>query len=534
MLTVLADRDWFMSNKDRFRRALQHPVCPLVIGYTAICTWPALNALAHNEPPPHGVELSEALALAGLSGLLWLVGMAAAVAPRLIWDRWSVSRALTVAVTIVIGLFSHQSVRQSLVLNLGLGGVVPTVTYLLVLGVLIVSVWRWSGHGSVRLVMSISAVLFTAQAAAGASRMTSRPPADGREPAPAPAVAGRGVSPDRLLENVYFIVLDEYGGARALQKYLGLDINPFIEQMKERGYSHLESSRSNYVSTYLSLTATLEMDYVMDESSPRHQDQRTFFPQALQRGWSPQVMTQSALAGRDFVYVGSHYIPCGRWPGVICVEEADASYRYTRAVRQFFAPTDIPHALTMLQTSGDYGSLKPLSNAIETLAQWPRPFFAVVHVISPHAPYHRADCSRYWRGDRDYEQYKTTIECVNRAVVALATRLAAVDPEAIVVFQADHGSGSNVDWERRLSQWTDAAIDERSSILSLVRLPVPCREWLRPDLSSVNTMRLVSGCLARHRPEYVENRSFINTNHRANADFGTVREVTDRLRSLQK
>lgn len=522
-----------MSIEDRLSKASRHPLRQILIGFAAICAWPALNAIAYNPPSPQGLELSNVLLLAGLSGLLWLVGMATAFVPRLVSAHWRVDRVLTLWVAVVFGLFSHQSFRQGVIVQFGLGGVAPSLSYLVLFGGLVVAAWRWSSHGSLRLVLSISAILILVQAGVDASRTLV---------GPRPALAGELIGdvagldelPDRLSENVYFIILDEYGGAKALQKYLHFDITPFIEQMQALGYSHLESARSNYVSTNLSLTSTLEMDYVVDEASPKYSDRRRLFPQAFQQGWSPRVMKAVASAGADFVYVGSHYLPCGRWAGVICVEEADPNYRYASAVRQFFAPTDIPHALTMMRTSGYYGSLAPLAAAIGNLAHWPRPFFAVAHVISPHVPYHRADCSRYWRGDSGPDQYKSSIECVNRAVVALATRIAATDPEAIVVFQADHGSGFNVDWKLPLSQWTDAAIDERTSILSLIRLPELCREWLRPNLSPANTMRLVSGCLARVRPTYLEDRSFVSTNSESSVDFGIVREVTDRLRGLQK
>ena len=80
-----------------------------------------------------------------------------------------------------------------------------------------------------------------------------------------------------------------------------------------------------------------------------------------------------------------------------------------------------------------------------------------------------------------------------------------------------------------MARWTYAMIDERTSIFNLVRVPQQCRRWLRPDLSQINTMRLVFACLEGRPPSYVEERTFLGV-YENNPDFGRVRDVTEQLR----
>ena len=176
-----------------------------------------------------------------------------------------------------------------------------------------------------------------------------------------------------------------------------------------------------------------------------------------------------------------------------------------------------------------------LSAALEDLTRQDQPFFALVHNLAPHPPYLRADCSGQFTDNRraDREQYGSAVACVNQEVLALAARIEALDPGAIVVFQADHGTEFTVDWNLPLREWTDAAIEERTSILNLIHVPEPCRRWLRQTLSPINTMRLVLGCLQRRPPEYLPESTYINT-YEENVDFGLAYDVTHRFDELRE
>ena len=62
--------------------------------------------------------------------------------------------------------------------------------------------------------------------------------------------------------NVYYIILDAYTSSKVLKDVFDFDNQDFISQLNARGFRVAENSHSNYANTYLSLTSSLNMEYV--------------------------------------------------------------------------------------------------------------------------------------------------------------------------------------------------------------------------------------------------------------------------------
>ena len=62
--------------------------------------------------------------------------------------------------------------------------------------------------------------------------------------------------------NVYYIILDEYASSKVLKDIFDFDNQDFTSQLSARGFHVTENSHSNYASTILSLTSSLNMEYV--------------------------------------------------------------------------------------------------------------------------------------------------------------------------------------------------------------------------------------------------------------------------------
>jgi len=111
--------------------------------------------------------------------------------------------------------------------------------------------------------------------------------------------------------------------------------------------------------------------------------------------------------------------------------------------------------------------------------------------------------------------YLGFLRCGNGEVLKMVRHLVESDPEAIIILQSDHGSYFRhrpVPGERRLTvrkkeRWYIDALEETFGTLNVWRLPAPCRKWLTPDLSNINTFRLVFGCVTDSPPQFLPNRS---------------------------
>ena len=115
-------------------------------------------------------------------------------------------------------------------------------------------------------------------------------------------------------------------------------------------------------------------------------------------------------------------------------------------------------------------------------------------------------------------------ECAQKSILKLANFLKINDPEAIVVFQSDHGPGFNLDWDLPLKSWKDNDIDERLSIINFLRVPKICEPLLNEELGNVNTVRIALACGINQQPIMLDNERYIGV-YESNPDFGTLRRV---------
>jgi hypothetical protein len=441
---------------------------------------------------------------------------------------------LTVGTIAVFVLFAQQVTRDWLVTLFSSAERPVRVLYVVALTAFLLLVWRLSRSEPVRVVVAVvaSVVGLTALGSVASSSLNR---AATETSAEAEAVLGteRTLSP----RNVYYVVLDGYAGGAALKRYLGHDIGSFLEEMRSLEFFSADAARSNYVTTHLAMIGTLEADYPIDETSPPFTDRRAFFPQAMRLGRQPGVVGRLLSGGHDFIHIGNRWAQCRTDVGIQCLG-ANRNSSFQEVMGVFLSPTKVPLKRIGLARPIPT-ALASFESGFEGVASSKSPYFVFVHELAPHPPYWREDCSVPSAGllgqqsdEAGREGYVRTIDCLNKEIVRIARWLVDTDPEAVIVFQADHGSDFGLDWSRSLSRWDDAAVDQRTSILNLIRVPDGCRQWLRPTLSPINTMRLVMACLENRPPDYLPERTMLTT-YETNVDFGLAHDAAVALARLE-
>lgn len=322
-------------------------------------------------------------------------------------------------------------------------------------------------------------------------------------------------------ENVYYVILDEYAGAGALRSVLGFDNTDFLGRMEKRGFRHLEMARSNYIATHLSVASLFEMDYVMDEAAPPNvMAPNESYPASINRVAAPNFIKVFQDAGYARAMASNYIVGC-KDRHFRCIESS--IFRPNYATRTILENTPAVRFFRSLL----FADVDAIGPAIDALDRLEAPFFLFVHHMQPHWPYlfdgncsprHRHAIS--WSERRDAvgrRMYLDSIKCVNLMVEKLSERIIRNDPAAIIVFQADHGSGFLMEWDRPLAQWSRESVEERTSILNLVRASEECQRWLRHDLGPANTARFVVACLRRQPPYYLPERVILNTGYGVDA-----------------
>jgi hypothetical protein len=85
------------------------------------------------------------------------------------------------------------------------------------------------------------------------------------------------ISSQEATPDIYYIILDGYGRADMLQALYGFDNSMFVNALEQRGFVVASESQSNYHRTLLSLSSSLNMQY-LDRMSSVMRDSNLWWP----------------------------------------------------------------------------------------------------------------------------------------------------------------------------------------------------------------------------------------------------------------
>jgi hypothetical protein len=502
----------------------------LVVAMAA--AWPIANLLHNNWSMLITSDLERA-------ALWWVVVfvMAAAVvviASR-VFRRLSLGQlAVAVALGLVLFFLFEWAIPPlvSLLAALGLPRRAANPAYLAFALLATVAVLRFARHAPARRIVAAFIVVGSSMSVASLAGDFVR----GDRHDPSEHVARplfTAVKAPEARPNVFLVILDGYSRLDVLSRVAKLDNEPIVKALRDRGFVVPDKSVANYPVTYLSVSSLLATDYV---ALPRNRfTSRSYFYDVIQ-GNNPWVASFRAM--------GYRYAHSGNvWGGSACSGREDFCLNSlenvpTREIDlSIVQMTPVRLFLPGVVTTTERGNLEFIENGLDQVYRR-APFFLFAHTMPPHPPFERrADCTRkkrlpsleWWSYP---EEYRDNTLCVNRQLTRFVDKVVARDPEAILVFASDHGSGFTQPFERPLDQWADEMIAERFPSFVAIRVPERCRPQLPGNLSNVNLGRFVVSCVSGTPPDYRPDRFFTSA-HERHPSFGQVHEVTERVQALK-
>ena len=247
------------------------------------------------------------------------------------------------------------------------------------------------------------------------------------------------------VRDVYLVVLDQYANSTVLREHFGFDNSAFQDSLRALGF-HIPAVQSNYTETIHSLPSLLEAAHV--HRSGLELPEGTADPTLL-RHLLEQSRVVSFLKQRGYRFV---FFPPAWWEMTRSNPLADSVVHVWSGFNLHWAisRTELRRAVlreTMFQplhkhwVLGDHVRL-----SLEQFGRLPSitvPVFGFAHVLSPHGPYvFDRRCGKVPRLEMaDPERYIGQLECLNRMVLRLVTRLlrhSAVAP--VILLQGDHGT----------------------------------------------------------------------------------------------
>ncbi len=358
--------------------------------------------------------------------------------------------------------------------------------------------------------------------------------AEGIETGPASDIAEGSPLPD-----IYYLILDGYARQDVLSDMYASDNSEFVEYLTRHGFYVASQSYANYPQTYLSLASSLNCSY-LDDLAARYHDQNSVEP-LISMVQNSRFMSTLKKAGYTTLAYSSGYSGTE-------LRNADIYISRTLMGREFFdtlvnstflAALKLPF-FDMAVSQADIHRNR-IIDTFTSLGEGKLPAAPAVvfaHITCPHPPFvfgadgkelnigerfHIQDGSHWGNDAAAYRrQYRDQLVYMNRLVKnMLHSLLADRSRQRIVILQSDHGPGSVLDWQS--SEKTD--LRERFAILNAVRFPDRDYRDLYPQISPINTMRVVMNRFLREKLPRLPDRSYFAP------WFGRYRftEITDRL-----
>jgi len=295
-----------------------------------------------------------------------------------------------------------------------------------------------------------------------------------------------------------------------------MDNAPFIDFLEDNGFYVAEDARSNYAQTSLSVSSTLNMDYVealvpglTDDSSGREAlwqlIQHSEVRRQLELAGYVTVAFSTGLAGTELTDA-DYYLTAGAIDedlGLVGASPFESLIIQTSVLRlisdgvvalpRFLPDMRFPYEVHRNRIRNIFEGLKALPPTEE-------PKFVFAHIIAPHPPFVFAadgspvtpdapftlrftfDASDPSSGDY-IQGYRDQVKYVNRQLEEVITAiLEQSEGSPVIIIEGDHGPDSN---SGRISY-----IQERMTNLNAFHLPTG-DAGLYPGITPVNTFRVV-------------------------------------------
>lgn len=336
------------------------------------------------------------------------------------------------------------------------------------------------------------------------------------------------------LPNIYSIFLDAYSRSDQLS-VLGFDNSQIESELINQGFYIAKKSQSNFIKTDLSMFTFWNMDYpnIVNDRP----DINKLFIQNTVLGNSRSIALLKGL-GYQYVRMGpnqSRLQDCSGYEDICLFQinsvDGTAGGMSSNIITQIFRMTPFylvwyKYFSSSKRNLSLKSTLKDATNSLRSRAsELIFPYFVSIHVWQPHAPYlFKSDCNPHavqipytksWdrnglNKEQNIDYYLQATECTNIQLKELVSEISSSDPNAIIMIQSDHGHAFSMDLELDPAEWSEQAKAARSSIFWAVKAPDYCKKHLYQEISTVNSLRFIFGCIAKEDPLFLEDITFIH------------------------
>jgi hypothetical protein len=346
----------------------------------------------------------------------------------------------------------------------------------------------------------------------------------------------------QVLPDIYYIIPDSYPRTDILQTQYDYANTEFTEYLNDRGFFVAEESRSNYGWTFLSLSSSLNMDYVQTlvpgKDPGRNLDYNEAIKHSLVRSGLEELGYITVTFPTGWVHTEIFDADVILTPNMTqldqlqvkgAMNEFEGLLLYSSAFRALFdfdlanKTQVVSYIQNRLQKRWDIQKDMILGtfDNLKRVPHIPGPKFVFAHIISPHPPFlfdqdgndveqpgtsFTLSESEDVTNERYIEMYRDQLIFINKELMeTIDVILEESNRPVVILIQSDHGHAINLDWE----DFNLSDIEAQMSIINAYLVPNECNEMLYASISPVNSFRMIFNCLYDGDYPLLIDRSYI-------------------------
>jgi hypothetical protein len=326
----------------------------------------------------------------------------------------------------------------------------------------------------------------------------------GKNPTISYEIKSSSFAQDKILKkrNIYYIILDAMIPIEIAAQLNIATKNEVLDNLSNTGLKYIDKSQSSYNRSKLTLASIMLLDYHHTPSSQKYVDDSNLYPRMMYKMQTElPLISYLNKASSSFFWSGSTMATCQSSKKWSCINLTnDFSSRNSF---KFYLTTPFPkifeHFFNRPFESQD--SIEKFLKYIDKNGVPKNPFFAFIHHGSPHDPFllsEECESKNYFK--RYFEGYKASYHCTLKKVKMFMDKINIIDPEAIVVFQGDHGASNGYFDTNEIAGYLIEA-----KIFNAIKAPEICFESNGLPRTNINTVRFALNCAYGFKLPYLKN-----------------------------
>ena len=302
--------------------------------------------------------------------------------------------------------------------------------------------------------------------------------------------------------DIYYFILDECSRTDDLNDLYELDISEFNEDMTKKGFYIASRSTSNYATTPLSIASSLNYTYLDDlvrQVGPEYDD---YLPlrQMIQDN---RVVDYLKQRGYMFVSFASGI----NYTEIKSADRYMSGYQYLSEFENIIINTT-PFVTVINKLFSNISNFQYDLHRFRILY----PLEKVGEISNIDSPtFTFADGNYFitqWGRDEYIEGYRGMFTYIlGKLEESIDEVISNSETKPIIIIQADHGGGSMMDYE----SLENTNIQERMAIFNIYYLPYGGNDLLYPEITPVNTFRVIFNHYFNANLELLEDKNYYST-----------------------